>query len=198
MRGRLSLKHIAARAIETPTAKHVYALSSGQRPSHRPAWRAQPNCSAKLLSVRVFVESHQHGLADLDRRRPQIAGWAEHQSRQRFVVRAILLEVDFGRFLSFGDHQLVHPLQQLNRLFLAIPLFAGINLFVRFNFFGGKKLLRVFAGRSSLTVVAPVDLLAHDICSVKEECRSAGEVETLAVRPRRDDFESDKLQFYVV
>ena len=117
---------------------------------------------SQRLGVVLFVESDQHGFADLHRRGSEVAGWSQHQSDQFVIIRSIFFQIDLGDLFTFGDQHLVHTLQQGERIISADAFFFRVNLLLGINVVGGKKLLRAIARRSSLAVIAPVNSLCHD------------------------------------
>ena len=73
--------------------------------------RFPPRSSSKDLGVEVVIEPNENRLAKFHRGCSQVSGWSKHQLDERFVVRAILLQVDPSDFFPFCDQERRHPFE---------------------------------------------------------------------------------------
>lgn len=131
-----------------------------KRPYHPcpPRRAATTRPSEQSVPVSGVAEAHEHGLAGTDARRPQIAGRAEHRVDHVFPRLSARCELrDLG---TLRDDHSGSGFRQSGRI-LCPELFARGNDFFGFDLVVVQKLGRAYAGRSTVAVVVPVDLLGH-------------------------------------
>lgn len=101
----------------------------------------------------VFVESHEQRLTKSHRGRAQIAGGAEQEGEQRFVVGPVFFHIEVDDFLSSRDNDMRGVMSQMQGLIRPLFFLAGIGDRFDGNGMFLKEPLSFLAGRSALTVV---------------------------------------------
>ena len=99
--------------------------------------------------------AHHDLLAPQQSRRPQVAGWTDHQSLQ--FVAIDVLELNVHEFPTPRHEQPGFALEQLVQVFRAQRLLPGIPSLDYLNTVG-KVTLRALAGCSTLPHVSQIDL----------------------------------------
>jgi hypothetical protein len=110
----------------------------------------------QYLTEGLFVEADDQFFADSQNGRPQRSRPAQNQTGN-FILVVVRLQVEVNELFAPRHVQLLHPVEQLERIVAFITNFPGIDFFDRVDIVVRKKLLRFFAGRSARSMVAPVN-----------------------------------------
>lgn len=121
----------------------------------------KPLVLAEQLIVALFRKTNKQGLALADGGGSEIPRGAEQVRQESGLVGSVLRHVQRDDLLSLGHQDALHRSGQCQCLGGSLAVLAGIGPICYLPVARVKKLLRLFASRSALAVIEPIDNPCH-------------------------------------